>query len=120
MGLQLSSASDLALSILLDYLGVDVGVARESLRNGFRTDDVRLLRAWMAHQRLREQRVGLGESSAGFTVSAWELSRLLREGFLTEEDEERSARWVRGRERKSNAVRVSRAGGHKKPGEEKR
>lgn len=83
MGYGGSGAADLALTILLDHLEVPVADARRSYRGGFRTADVRVLKAWMAHHRLKEQRISSDKNYV--EVNEWELNRLLMRKFLTED-----------------------------------
>ena len=85
MGYVGDGPADLALTILLHHLGVPVEEAREAYRGGNRTGDIRVLQAWMSHERLREQR--LVRDTEYVQVNELELSRLLVTKFLTVEVE---------------------------------
>lgn len=91
MGYMGSGPADLALTILLDHLGVPVEEALKAYRT-FVTLDTRVVEAWMSHQRLKEQRVGRHKEEC--SVSESELEHLLATGFLTEA---LAIEWERGK-----------------------
>jgi hypothetical protein len=87
MGRVCLGSSDLALTILLDFLGVPLAEAlrvyrARTLDKLASTSDVRVLRAWMSHQRLLEQRLMHNEDECA--VSGFELERLLERKFLND------------------------------------